>query len=383
MANSSVRIIVGLSGGVDSAVAALLLREQGYDVEGLFMVNWEEQDAYCTTAADYQDARAVARELAIPLHRVNFAQQYRAQVFSYFLQEYRAGRTPNPDVLCNREIKFGLCSAYVERLGGELFATGHYARCGLSSDGPALYRAADRGKDQSYFLHAVPRERFARVRFPLGELSKDAVRERARRAGLPVCDKPDSTGICFIGERPFADFLARYLPTQPGPIETLRGQRLGTHRGLPFYTLGQRAGLELGGARGFAEEPWYVADKQLERNALIVVQRHDSWRLQAHAVRTGAMHWLAPPARAFRAGVKLRYRQAEQAARVEASEHGLWLHFDEPQRAATAGQFAVLYQADRCLGGAVIEHAALECSKAEQPAVAAASADRARPSGVA
>jgi tRNA-specific 2-thiouridylase len=375
MATSSVRIIVGLSGGVDSAVAALLLQEQGFDVEGLFMVNWEEDDAYCTTAADYQDARAVARELGIALHRVNFAQQYRSQVFSYFLQEYRAGRTPNPDVLCNREIKFGLCSAYTDRLGGDAFATGHYARCAQTPDGPALYRAVDEDKDQSYFLHAVPRERFARVRFPLGTLHKEEVRERARRAGLPVCDKPDSTGICFIGERPFAQFLARYLPSEPGPIETPQGRRLGTHRGLPFYTLGQRAGLELGGARGFAEEPWYVADKRPERNALIVVQRHDSRWLETREVRTGPMHWLAPPLSSFAAGVKLRYRQKDQPARVETGDSDLRLRFEQPQRAATPGQFAVLYQADRCLGGAVIEHAAVdatagECSKAERPAKA-------------
>jgi tRNA-specific 2-thiouridylase len=373
MANSAVRVIVGLSGGVDSAVAALLLREQGYDVEGLFMANWEEDDAYCTTAADYQDARAVARELAIPLHRVDFAQQYRARVFSYFLREYRAGRTPNPDVLCNREIKFGLCSAYADRLGGNLFATGHYARCALADDGPALLRAIDTSKDQSYFLHAVPRARFARVQFPLGALCKDTVREHARRAGLPVCDKPDSTGICFIGERPFAEFLARYLPTQPGPIETMQGQRLGTHRGLPFYTLGQRAGLELGGARGFAEEPWYVADKQAERNALIVVQRHDSWRLETREIHAGAMHWLAPPRPGtFQAGVKLRYRQADQPASLETHAGGLRLSFQEAQRAATPGQFAVLYDGDRCLGGAVIEHTVGGCSKAEQPAAATA-----------
>jgi tRNA-specific 2-thiouridylase len=371
MGASSVRVIVGLSGGVDSAVAALLLRQQGYDVEGLFMVNWEEDDAYCTTAADYQDARAVARELRIPLHRVNFAQAYRTQVFSYFLQEYRVGRTPNPDVLCNREIKFGLCSVYADRLGADLFATGHYARCELTDDGPALYRALDHAKDQSYFLHAVPRERFARVKFPLGALCKDAVREHARRAGLPVCDKPDSTGICFIGERPFAEFLARYLPAQSGPIETLSGQRLGTHRGLPFYTLGQRAGLEIGGARGFPEEPWYVADKQPERNALIVVQRHDAQRLETRQVRTGAMHWLAPArSQPFTAGVKLRYRQSDQPARVTLSGESLRLDFEEPQRAATAGQFAVLYDGDRCLGGAVIEQAAIDCPMPERQATA-------------
>jgi tRNA-specific 2-thiouridylase len=360
--NCAVRVIVGLSGGVDSAVAALLLRDAGYDVQGLFMSNWEEDDGYCTTAQDYQDARTVAAELGIVLHRVNFADQYRTQVFAHFLSEYRAGRTPNPDVLCNREIKFGLCLDYAMRLGAQLFATGHYARCVELEDGPALYQARDQGKDQTYFLHSVARNRFARVRLPLGELFKPQVRDLARRRGLPLHDKPDSTGICFIGERPFAQFLGRYLQPAPGPIESLDGRALGQHRGLPFYTLGQRAGLAIGGARGCAQEPWYVARKDGERNALIVVQRHQQHRFEAIAVATGPFNWLcAERCGSFEAAVKLRYRQPEQSAKISIRSDGrAWIEFQTPQRAATPGQFAVLYQQGRCLGGAVVEQVRLK-----------------------
>jgi len=353
----SERVIVGLSGGVDSAVAALLLRDAGYEVHGLFMANWDEDDAYCTTAQDYQDARGVAAELGIVLHRVNFAEQYRRRVFQHFLDEYRAGRTPNPDVLCNREIKFGLCLEYALRLGARWFATGHYARHLDAPDGPALYQAADPAKDQSYFLHAIERQRLTQVLFPLGELHKGEVRERARRAGLRVYAKPDSTGICFIGERPFAAFLSHYLPAAPGPIETVDGRLIGQHRGLPFYTLGQRAGLAVGGARGFAPEPWYVAGKVPARNALIVVQSHEHWRLETHGVRVGRLNWLcAARAGSFSAQVKLRYRQASQSARVcVTADGGATLQFDAAQRAATPGQYAVLYDGARCLGGGVIE----------------------------
>jgi len=349
-------VIVGLSGGVDSAVAALLLRDAGHEVQGLYMSNWEEQDAYCTNAQDYQDARAVAHELGIVLHRVSFAEQYRARVFDSFLHDYRAGRTPNPDVLCNREIKFGLCLRYAARLGAPLFATGHYARRADSADGPALFQARDPGKDQSYFLHAIERASLAKVRFPLGELCKDEVRERARRAGLPVHDKPDSTGICFIGERPFAQFLERYLPGTPGSIETPEGRVLARHRGLHFYTLGQRAGLQLGGTRGCAAEPWYVAAKDPARNALIVVQRHARHQFEARSLTVGPLHWLCTVrATPFRAEVRLRHRQPLQAARVRPGiDGGARLEFDEPQQAATPGQYAVLYEQGRCLGGGVI-----------------------------
>ncbi len=355
---SSTRVVVGLSGGVDSAVAALLLRDQGCEVQGLFMSNWEaEDDAYCTTAADFQDARAVAKELGIPLHRVSFAAQYRAQVFEHFLAEQRAGRTPNPDVLCNREIKFGLALRHARRLGGEWLATGHYARLLHGDGGTLLRKALDAGKDQSYFLHAVGRNELASALMPLGEMQKSQVREKARNAGLPVFDKPDSTGICFIGERPFREFLTQFLPEQPGPIESEAGVQLGTHHGLAFYTLGQRAGLAIGGRRGSLEEPWYVARKDPGRNALIVVQGHDHPLLASDSLMTGPMHWLIdPPRTGFSCTAKVRYRQADQAVRVDPQADGsACLVFENPQRAVTPGQYAVLYDGDLCLGGGTIE----------------------------
>lgn len=348
--------MVGLSGGVDSAVAALLLRQAGADVQGLYMENWDAEDQYCTSAQDYQDARAVARELGIVLHRVNFAAQYRQRVFADFLADYRAGRTPNPDVLCNREIKFGVCTAHARRLGASAFATGHYACVEQADDGPALYKARDETKDQSYFLHAVPRGELQSVLFPLATFTKAQVRERAREAGLPVHDKADSTGICFIGERPFADFLARYIEDTPGPIESLQGETLGTHRGLPFYTIGQRDGLMIGGRHGHAAEPWYVARKDSQRNTLVVAQRHEQQALCSQQVRVQSVNWLCePPALPHPLNVKLRYRQADQAATLEPSETGVHeLRFAEPQRAATCGQYAVFYQSRRCLGGGLI-----------------------------
>ncbi|MBS0580385.1 MAG: tRNA 2-thiouridine(34) synthase MnmA [Proteobacteria bacterium] len=352
------RVIVGLSGGVDSAVAAWLLRESGWDVQGLFMSNWDDDDdAYCTAAQDYQDARAVASVLGIPLHRASFARQYRERVFAHFLSEHAAGRTPNPDVLCNREIKFGVALAWARRLGGTHFATGHYARLWQAADGTALGKARDAGKDQSYFLHAVPRNELAAALMPLGELHKDAVRELARGVGLPVFDKPDSTGICFIGERPFREFLGRFLARTPGPIESADGERLGTHEGLAFYTLGQRTGLHIGGRQGRAEEPWYVAAKDAPRNTLVVVQGHDHPRLAGASLDTGPWHWLAAPrSEAFAAQVKVRYRQADQPARLLPRTDGtLRIIFERPQRAVTPGQYVVAYDGERCLGGAVIE----------------------------
>ena len=351
-------IIVGLSGGVDSAVAALLLKEQGWAVQGLFMSNWEDDDdGYCTAAQDFQDARAVAGELGIPLHRVSFARQYKTRVFEYFLGEQRAGRTPNPDVLCNREIKFGVALDYVRRLGASHFATGHYARLVPGAKGIELHKARDGSKDQSYFLHAVAVEHLCHTSMPLGELEKSDVRDRARRAGLPVFDKPDSTGICFIGERPFREFLSRFLEPQPGPIESPDGEVLGTHQGLPFYTLGQREGLHIGGRRGRSEEPWYLAAKDSARNALIVVQGHDHPLLRSSALTTGPMHWLIESRTApFRCAVKVRYRQVDQPAVLEPRADGTArILFDEPQRAVTPGQYAVAYEGDRCIGGAVIE----------------------------
>lgn len=352
------RVIVGLSGGVDSAVAALLLKEQGWEVHGLFMSNWEEDDdGYCTAAQDFQDARAVAGELGIALHRASFAAEYRERVFRHFLAEHRAGRTPNPDVLCNREIKFGVALPHARRLGAARFATGHYARILPGPGGVELHKARDAAKDQSYFLHAVEMEHLAATLMPLGELEKGAVRERARQAGLPVFDKPDSTGICFVGERPFREFLGRYLADQPGLIESADGEPLGVHRGLAFYTLGQRQGLEIGGQAGRAQLPWFVARKDAARNALIVVQGHDHPLLFSSALATGPVHWLGAPRReAFPGTVKVRYRQADQPAWIAPCPGGgARISFERPQRAVTPGQYAVIYDGQRCLGGAVIE----------------------------
>jgi tRNA-specific 2-thiouridylase len=347
--------LVALSGGVDSAVAALLLRRAGQTVEGLFMQNWDEDDddSYCTAAQDLQDARSVARELGITLHTADFSAAYRELVFDHFLREYAAGRTPNPDVLCNREIKFGWCRDYARRLGATRFATGHYARLHDAT----LRKAADVAKDQSYFLHAVRRGQFAQVEFPLGELPKSEVRALARTAGLPVFDKPDSTGICFIGERPFREFLGRYLVEREGPIETHEGERVGMHRGLPFHTLGQRTGLAVGGRHGADPLPWYVAAKDPARNALIVVQGHDHPALQSVALQASSVNWLCePPLMPFDAQVKLRYRQEDQPATLLPQPGGeLHVNLHDAQRAVTPGQSVVIYRDDRCLGGGVIE----------------------------
>jgi tRNA-uridine 2-sulfurtransferase len=354
------KIVVGMSGGVDSAVAALLLKRAGHEVHGLYMSNWEDDDSYCTGAQDFQDARSVAEELGIPLHRVSFAEQYRARVFEYFLSEYRAGRTPNPDVLCNREIKFGICLDHASRLGANRFATGHYARLRHTAGGPELLKAVDSDKDQSYFLHAVSRDHFERVLFPIGDLTKSEVRRLAREAGLPVFDKPDSTGICFIGERPFREFLARYIPTSPGDIVSEDGTVVGRHRGLAFYTLGQRGGLEIGGRSGAREDAWYVAAKDLARNQLVAVQGNDHPLLVSWALSTGPCNWLVQPeASEFDSQIKVRYRQADQGCEATLDAAGaMRVRFDVGQRAVTPGQFAVLYDGERCLGGGVIEHTA-------------------------
>ncbi len=348
-------VIVGMSGGVDSAVSALLLQEAGYDVQGLFMANWED-DGYCTAAADFQDARRVCEVLNVPLHRVSFAAEYRERVFAHFLREYAAGRTPNPDVLCNREIKFGVCLDYMHRLGASWIATGHYARTRRDGAEVRLLKAADTAKDQSYFLHQVNPVALRTTLFPLGDLRKEEVRKRAHAAGLPVYDKPDSTGICFIGERPFQEFLSRYLTRAPGPIENCEGRVLGEHGGLAFYTLGQRSGLHIGGRAGAAAAPWYVAAKQRERNALIVVQDPDHPLLLSDAFDVEDLHWLAAagtPA-SFECGVKTRYRQSDLPCSVRANGHAAHVVLARPARAVTPGQYAVFYDGDQCLGGGVI-----------------------------
>ena len=351
------KVIVALSGGVDSAVAALRLRDAGADVAALHMTNWEDDDGYCTAAQDLQDARDVCERLGIVLHHVNFSAEYRDQVFRYFLDEYRAGRTPNPDVLCNREIKFGAFLDYAQRLGGELIATGHYARVGQHSGETALFRGADPDKDQSYFLHAVPTAALDRAVFPLGDLHKSDVRRIAHEHGLPVRDKKDSTGICFIGERPFRQFLETFLPAQPGTIETPDGRELGTHDGLMFYTLGQRQGLGIGGRRDAGQAPWFVVGKRLQDNVLLVDQG-DSRRLYRDRLQTDIPQWIGPaPAagRRFSCACKIRYRQPDQAVDVVPAVDGtLELQFEAPQRAAAPGQFAVFYDGERCLGGAAI-----------------------------
>jgi tRNA-specific 2-thiouridylase len=352
------RVIVGLSGGVDSAVSAQLLIEAGHEVEGLFMANWDEDDdGYCTSAEDFQDARRICDELGIPLHRVSFAREYRDRVFAHFLAEYAAGRTPNPDVLCNREIKFGVCLDYARRLGADLFATGHYVRTAPGPAGVRLLRGLDQSKDQSYFLHAVPGRDLASALFPVGGLPKGEVRELARRRGLRVWRKRDSTGICFIGERPFREFLKGYLPAQPGPIESPEGERLGEHHGLMYYTLGQRAGLGIGGRKGQPEAPWYVAGKDLGRNVLVAVQGHDHPLLLCDSFSTEPAAWVSgePPPAGTSLTVKVRYRQADVPCTLEACPGGgLLVRFGRAERAVTPGQYAVFYAGEECLGGAVI-----------------------------
>jgi tRNA-uridine 2-sulfurtransferase len=368
--SSSTRVIVGLSGGLDSAVAALLLKQLGYQVEGLFMDNWEdgEDESYCTAAEDFQDARQVCEALGIPLHKVNFAAEYRERVFRHFLEGYRAGFTPNPDVLCNSEIKFKAFLEHALRLGAAHIATGHYARLAPASAGVKLLKAKDAAKDQSYFLHAVPQAALQKALFPLGELLKTDTRVLAREAGFANHAKKDSTGICFIGERRFTEFLGKYLPAQPGDIVTPEGRVMGRHNGLMYYTLGQRSGIGIGGQRDTAAEPWYVAGKDMEKNRLSVVQGHDHPRLLSSALEAVQLHWISDkaPALPLRCMAKTRYRQVDQACRVSrAGQTGCRVEFDMPQRAVTPGQYVVFYDGEECLGGGIIsapvtEHAGLQ-----------------------
>ncbi len=355
--------MVGISGGVDSAVAALLLLEHGWQLRGLFMKNWEEDDtqAYCSAAEDLADARAVAGCLGIPLETVNFSAEYWDRVFSHFLAEYRAGRTPNPDVLCNREIKFRAFLDHALASGAAGIATGHYARISGESGGWHLRRACDEDKDQSYFLHQLDQGQLARSHFPLGELTKPQVRARAQAAGLPNHDKKDSTGICFIGERRFRDFLRRFLPARPGPVVTAAGQLVGEHQGLMYYTLGQRRGLGLGGMAGGEEAPWFVIAKDLEHNRLIVAQDHDHPWLLSTVLSASRLHWVAgtPPSMdSLECTARIRHRQPLERCKVQLLAQACCrVEFARPQRAITPGQSVVFYQGDDCLGGGVIESA--------------------------
>ncbi|MEW8049047.1 MAG: tRNA 2-thiouridine(34) synthase MnmA [Candidatus Thiodiazotropha sp.] len=357
------RVIVGLSGGVDSSVAALLLQQQGYQVEGLFMKNWEEDDSadYCSAAEDLADAQAVAECLKIPLHTVNFSTEYWDRVFAYFLEEYGAGRTPNPDVLCNREIKFkAFLDHTIDQLQASIIATGHYAGVEKDDEGYRLHRARDEDKDQTYFLYMLGQRALSHSLFPLAQLSKHQVREIAQDAGFPNHKKKDSTGICFIGERKFRDFLQRFLPAQPGDIEDAQGNVLGRHHGLIYYTLGQRQGLGIGGRRDSIEAPWFVAAKDLRRNVLTAVQGHDHPMLMCHELTANQMHWVAgdSPPDPLRCLARIRHRQPLQSCRIVArGDQRYQVAFDSPQRAATPGQSIVFYQKNRCLGGGIIEDA--------------------------
>ena len=361
------RIVVGMSGGVDSSVSAWLLKQQGYDVLGLFMKNWEDDDdsEYCSTRQDWLDAASVADVIGIDIEAVNFAADYKDRVFADFLREYSAGRTPNPDVLCNAEIKFKAFLDHAMSLGAELIATGHYARVReIEREGRREYqllKALDTSKDQSYFLHRLNQEQLSRTRFPLGEINKVDVRRIAAELGLSNAGKKDSTGICFIGERPFRDFLNRYLPTRPGPIRTPDGKVLGEHQGLAFHTLGQRKGLGIGGVKGLQRDDgtadaWYAARKDIASNTLYVVQGHDHPWLLSHELTAGDASWIAgrPPAQATY-GAKTRYRQADAACTLAATDTDAFtLRFADAQWAVTPGQSAVLYDGEVCLGGGII-----------------------------
>jgi len=347
-----------MSGGVDSSVAALLLKREGYDVVGLFMKNWEDDDddGYCSTREDLVDAAAAADAIGMELEAVNFSAEYKDRVFAEFLREYSAGRTPNPDVLCNAEIKFKSFLDHALRLGASKIATGHYARSKKTNEKYELLRGKDNSKDQSYFLHRLNQAQLSRVLFPVGGLNKSEVRRIALEAGLANHARKDSTGICFIGERPFREFLNRYLPKLPGPIVDENGRRLGDHIGLAFYTIGQRKGIGIGGKSGSAGEAWYVAEKRVEPNELVVVQGHDHPLLMKRALSAQDASWVAgPPQEGRRCSGKTRYRQADAActlSRVLGSE--IAVDFTTPQWAVTPGQSVVLYDAEVCLGGGII-----------------------------
>jgi len=351
------RVVVGMSGGVDSSVAALVLKEAGYDVIGIFMKNWDERDenGVCTADADYDDVRRVCDQIGIPYYTVNFEQEYWDRVFVYFLEEYKRGRTPNPDVLCNKEIKFRAFLEKAMELEADYLATGHYAQIGREDGCYTLLRGADANKDQSYFLYTLGQKQLSKTLFPIGHLTKEEVREKARQAGLATAEKRDSTGICFIGEKDFKEFLSRYLPAQPGEIRTVDGELKGYHEGLMYHTLGQRKGLGIGGAG----EPWFVVGKDLATNTLLVAQGRDHPALYSAGLKAEDVSWVRgePPAARFECTAKFRYRQPDQAVAVQITEDGARVEFVKPQRAITPGQAVVFYQGPVCLGGGTIEEA--------------------------
>ncbi|WED44211.1 tRNA 2-thiouridine(34) synthase MnmA [Legionella cardiaca] len=354
------KVIVGMSGGVDSSVAAWLLLEQGYQVEGLFMKNWEQDDSegYCAAAEDLADAQAVCNQLHIPLHSVNFAKEYWDRVFAHFLNEYQQGRTPNPDVLCNKEIKFNAFLNHALTLGADYIATGHYAKVRVDNGIGTLLKAKDREKDQTYFLHAVEPTALAKTLFPIGDYHKSQIREFAKALGLVTHNKKDSTGICFIGEKRFKAFLKEFILAKPGDIKSSVGELLGRHDGLMFYTLGQRQGLGIGGRQSANDEPWYVVDKEIPTNTLIVAQGSDHPMLYAQGLVCGPLHWLDDRSEnlPLTCYAKTRYRQLEQACVVSPASNGQhYVMFSTPQRAVTPGQYIVFYEKNQCLGGTTIE----------------------------
>jgi len=354
---SKTRVVVGMSGGVDSSVAALLLKEQGYDVIGIFMKNWDDTDetGFCTATADYEDVISVCNDIGIPYYAVNFEKQYWDKVFTYFLEEYKAGRTPNPDVMCNKEIKFKAFLEHAVSLGADYLATGHYAQVVEVDGGVSMLRGKDDNKDQSYFLNQLTQEMLKKVMFPIGHLDKDVVREKALEAGLSTAKKKDSTGICFIGERNFKDFLGEYLPAQPGAMKTMAGEGIGKHDGLMYYTIGQRHGLGIGGAG----DPWFVVGKDLKENVLLVEQGFHHEALYSDSLTATDISFTTARKlpKTFSCTAKFRYRQPDTKVTVELTEDGAKaiVKFDNPVRAITPGQAVVFYDGEECLGGGTID----------------------------